>query len=250
MTAQQAKEILTLYRPDSADAADPEFAEALQLCDRDPDLKRWFDEHCTVYRELRARFRQIAVPDGLKEQILAERKVHTSPLRSRLKLLAAAAAAIAALGILVFQWLPEREDTSYAAYRERMVSFALRSYSMAVATNDPERIRAFLNRFGAPSDYTVPQPLTKAALLGCAVSPWQGAKVSMVCFDTGQPHPPGQANDLWLFVIDNSAVPDAPIAAAPSITRVNRTTTASWTSGGRTYLLVADGDEQLLRKYL
>src|SRR5215831_12326031 len=112
MTAQQAKEILTLFRPDSFDAADPEFTEALQLCERDPQLKRWFDEHCAVYRELRARFRQIAVPEGLKEQILAERKVHTTPFRSRLKLFAAAAAAITALAVLVFQWLPEREDTS------------------------------------------------------------------------------------------------------------------------------------------
>src|SRR5262249_20742564 len=103
MTAQQAKEILTLYRPDSADATDPEFAEALQFCERDPELKRWFDDHCAVYRSLRARFQQIHVPEGLREQILAERKVHTSPLRPRLKLLAAAMAAIAALTVLVMQ---------------------------------------------------------------------------------------------------------------------------------------------------
>src|SRR5262245_64307917 len=117
MTAQLAKEILTLYRPDSADAAAPEFAEALLLCERDPELKQWFDDHCAVYRTLRARFQQIHVPEGLREQILAERKVHTSPLRPRLKLLAAAAAAIAALKILVVQLLPERDDNSYKASR-------------------------------------------------------------------------------------------------------------------------------------
>jgi hypothetical protein len=31
---------------------------------------------------------------------------------------------------------------------------------------------------------------------------------------------------------------------------VNRAMTASWSAGGRNYLLVVDGDEQLLRKYL
>jgi hypothetical protein len=72
----------------------------------------------------------------------------------------------------------------------------------------------------------------------------------MICFDSGQPHPPGQANDVWFFVIDHSAVRDAPAQASPAVTQVNRATTASWSAGGRTYLLVVDGDEQLLRKYL
>lgn len=238
-----------LYRPDSADAADLEFAEALQLCERDAELKRWFDEHCAVYRALRARFRQTPVPEALKEQILAERKVHTTVLRPKLALLAAAVA-IVALVSLAIRWWPETEDTSYPAYCERMVSFALRNYYMPVITNDPAQIRAFLGRNGAPSDFTMPQALQKATLLGCAIEPWQGDNVSMVCFDTGQPHPPGQVNDLWLFVIDRSKVPDAPVATTPQLTKVNRATTATWSEGNHIYLLVADGDEQFLRKYL
>jgi hypothetical protein len=121
---------------------------------------------------------------------------------------------------------------------------------MALATNDPAQIRTFLNRSGAPSDYTVPSALKKIALAGCAIEPWQGANVSMICFDSGQPHPPGQANDVWFFIIDQSAVRDAPAGTSPSVLRVNRAMTASWSAAGRNYLLVVDGDEQLLRKYL
>jgi hypothetical protein len=248
MTPQEAKEILTVYRPGTADANDPEFAEALQLCDRDPELKRWFDDHCAVYLALRARFRQTVTPEGLKEQIIAERKVQRVNFQLRPALLAAAA--IVVLVGLGIYWMPEREDTGYAAYRERMVSTALRNYGMALATNDPAQIRTFLNRSGAPSDYTVPSALKKIALAGCAIEPWQGANVSMICFDSGQPHPPGQANDVWFFIIDQSAVRDAPAGTSPSVVRVNRAMTASWSAAGRNYLLVVDGDEQLLRKYL
>ena len=42
----------------------------------------------------------------------------------------------------------------------------------------------------------------------------------------------------------------SPEATTPSYTQVNRATTAAWTAGGRTYLLVADGDISFLRKYL
>src|SRR4029079_15043537 len=52
MNTQQAKEILSLYRPGTADAEDPSFAEALRLCERDPELERWFSEHCAVYSAL------------------------------------------------------------------------------------------------------------------------------------------------------------------------------------------------------
>ena len=249
MTSQQAKEILLLYRPGTADDDDPEFAGALQLCERDPELQRWFDEHRALFFGLRDRFKASAVPAGLKDQILAERKVHTAPLQSRRRLLLAVAA-IAVLAGLVIYWLPPSEDISYAAYRGRMVSTALRNYGMALATNDHAQIRTFLNRYGAPSDYILPQPLRRVALTGCAIEPWQGAKVSMVCFDSGQPHPPGQANDIWLFVIDSAGVRKPPAASAPIIAKVNRASTATWSTGGRTYLLVVDGDEQTLRKYL
>jgi len=46
MNHNEAKDILLLYRPGTADVADPQIAEALALAQRDAELARWFGEHC------------------------------------------------------------------------------------------------------------------------------------------------------------------------------------------------------------
>src|SRR5215471_2683767 len=97
MNRNEAKEMLILYRPGSADADDPEFSEALKLCEQDAELRQWFDEHCAVYMAMREKFLQVTPPEGLKEQILAERKVRTTPLLRRPAVLLASVAAVAVL---------------------------------------------------------------------------------------------------------------------------------------------------------
>ncbi len=250
MNQQQAKEILAIYRPGTADAADPDFAEALRFCEHDPELKRWFDAHCDCYAALRARFRQVPVPEGLKEQILAERKIHTTPVWRRPAVLAVVAVIAVLTGIITSRWPTPREAPGYGIYQEQMTGTALRGYSMDMETNDPAQIRAYLARNGAPADYALTAPLRQTLLTGCAIKTWQGAKVSMICFRSGKPLAPGEKSDLWLFVINRTSVLGAPIAGSPFITPVNRAITASWSLGDKTYLLVTDGDADLLRKFL
>jgi hypothetical protein len=68
----EAKNILLLYRHGTADADDPQIAGALALAQRDPELARWLEEHCARQFVLREKFRQIAAPAGLREQIISE----------------------------------------------------------------------------------------------------------------------------------------------------------------------------------
>lgn len=72
ITGQKAKQILNLYRPGTDDALDPAFSEALDFCERDNRLIKWLEQHCANYSALRDEFRQIPVPQGFKEQIIAE----------------------------------------------------------------------------------------------------------------------------------------------------------------------------------
>ena len=66
MNRDEAKNFLLLYRPGTADADDPQIAGALALAKRDPELARWLEEHCARQEALRAKFREITVPEGLK----------------------------------------------------------------------------------------------------------------------------------------------------------------------------------------
>ena len=72
MNLNEAKTVLLLYRPGTADAEDPQVAEALALAKQSPELARWLAEHTARQASLRGQFRRIPVPAGLKEQILAE----------------------------------------------------------------------------------------------------------------------------------------------------------------------------------
>ena len=96
-----------------------------------------------------------------------------------------------------------------------------------------------------------PDPAQNARLTGCAAIIWHGRPVSMICFDTGRPHPPGTVNsDLWLFVTDRNSVPQNSVASSPTLSTVNNAITATWTANDQLYVLVAEGDEALIKKFL
>lgn len=253
MTKQEAKEILSLYRPGSADADDAEFAGALALARQDAELGRWFDEHCAVHNAIRIRFRQIAVPESLKEQIISEHKARSVVVWWRQPSVLAAAAALALLVGIAALWLNSIPDKpapeNFATYRSRMVKAVLRNYAMTLETNDLNQIRTHLAQRQAPTDYVLPRALEQTATAGCGVLSWQDKRVAMICFLTGKPLGPGEKSDLFLFVVDRSALPDAPGGSTPEITRVSKLVTASWSAGDKTYVLAAPSDESSIRKY-
>lgn len=251
MNSDEAKEILTLYRPGSADADDPQFAEALALIETDAELKTWFDAHCTTYGIMRARLKEIQVPAGLREQILSERRAHTEKFSRRRLAFAVAIAAVAVLLIaLASLWSRPHGKYDFAAYRARMVSTALRTYGMDVETSDMNKIRAYLAAKNAHADYSLPKGLQAAKPTGCVVMTWQGKTVSMICFHSGKRLAAGDKSDLFLFVADATSVRGAPRSPTPVVVQTNKLLTAGWSEGGRVYLLAGSGDENFLRKYL
>ncbi len=252
MNRDDAQSILLLYRPGSADAHDPQIAEALALAHSDPDLAEWLEHHSARQLALREQFRGIPVPAGLKEQILSEQRARWrfALIRPRL-VLAGMAAAVAAMAVLAVLWFrPQPTDNTFAVYQSRMAGFALRGYAMDLTTHSPARVRDYLARNGAPSGYALPAALRKATLIGCAVESWHGARVSMICFRTGKPLPPGQQSDLWLFVVRHGSVGRAPIGREPQFALVKRLNTAVWTQRGNLYLLGSTANAQTLRRFL
>jgi hypothetical protein len=189
----------------------------------------------------------------LKEQIISEQAAQEKIISWRPNAILVAAAVVAALALVVLAplWFQHRgNEETFAIYRSRMADVALRGYTMDLATNNPARVRAYLAQNHAPADYVLPAPLEKTAVTGCAIEGWQGAKVSMICFRTGRPLPPGEQSDLWLFVIDRSTVKNAPPMGSRQFVRVNKLMTVTWTQGDTLYVLGMEGDEQTLQQYL
>ncbi len=252
MTSHQAKEILMVHRPGTGDGDDPEVKEALELIKSDPQLARWFDAHTQMQAALRGKFREIRVPDGLKEQILSERKVHTQKVaKARARLVAAAGLVVLLLaGMATFYLRPQsRRDDSFSNFRNLMVRKVVREYpKMDLETNDLTQIQQYLAQHGAQGDYILPANLQKAAGTGCAIIRWHGKTVSMVCLNSGKNGLPTRP-DLFLFIIERSTVEHAPSGPLPQWRRVNDVVTASWSNGNKAYVLAGAGDEELLRPY-
>ena len=244
MNSHEAKQILLLYRPGTADADDPAIAEAIDLARHDPELQGWFDNHCAFQTALRAKFRQVPVPAQLKQTILAQRKVIPLQPWWQRPSVWAAAAAVMVLGVwLAANWNHPRTPDRFADFRARMIRTALREYRMDVVTNNMGQVRQFLAKRGAPADYVVPKGMAQLSLTGGGLLRWRSNPVSMVCFDRGD------QQMLYLFVMNRNAVKDPP-PPDPQVARVNKLITASWSTKDRTYVLAGPDDPDFTRKFL
>jgi hypothetical protein len=258
MTPEEAKKILSLYRPGTADQDDPDFAEALDMADPgrqrngcasriDPELSRWFREHCAAYLSVRGKFLEVQTPPAFKDQILAEYKSHVTPRISRRGVFAGAAGVLAMAAFLTFFFV-RRAQHEFAVVRERIVNKALGPYSMDVQTNDIAVINNYLAGRHAPVGATLPASLKTAEPVGCAVIDIHGLPVTMLCFQSG-PLEPGQIANLWLFVANQNEVVHAPKSESRTYAQDDTMSTAAWSQDGKLYVLGVIGDQSALQKY-
>src|SRR3954465_13632730 len=250
MNSQQAREFLILYRSGDEQDGDPELAQALALAREDQQLAQWFRAHCALQEQLRAQFRNIQVPEGLKEQILSERKVQTSRSIARSSVLVMAVIVFAVLLAFFAVKNNPREDLSFSTFRHRMAGTVLRAYpKMDLYTNDLAQIRNYLAEHQGIGDYVLPDGLKKLSGTGCKVMQWHGRKVSMVCFNSGTNGKP-TFPDLFLFIIDRTSVVQAPANHSPEWSKISKMVTASWTDNDKTYVLGGLKDVDFLKQYL
>jgi hypothetical protein len=249
VNSQEAKETLLLYRPNTADDEDADFADALVCAKNDPELKTWFEQHCAMQRAVFSSFERIKPPEGLKEQIISEREAHmTWGSRRKAAVLVFATLAIAAVIGWALVFSGPRPDKSFATFRARMAGTVLRYPKMDLETNDLRQIRQYLAEHNGQKDYLLSAALEKTAGTGCAILNWHGNRISMVCFHSGRGSDPKDA-DLFLFIVDRSAVSNAPAGRSPEAQKVKGLATASWSEGNKTFILAGTGDEKFLQQY-
>jgi hypothetical protein len=133
-----------------------------------------------------------------------------------------------------------------AAYQNQMLSIvAPEHFEPEIEVDNLEALRIAFVRRQWPADYHVPSGLRAIEVEGGSLLEWQGQKISLLCLET--------SDDLyvWMFVLDRSVLTDAPPPGVePRIAKRGGFTTAAWTGEQRTYLVIADGDEEFLRGLL
>ncbi len=243
MNREDAKRTLLCYRPGTADASDPEIAEAIAVCETDGELREWFADHCAFQAEMRKKLRSVPVPGNLKAHLKASVRIVPVPMWRRPHVWQAAAAALLIFGgVAGLLWKPATLD-QFAKYQLRMVGSAVREYRMDVVTGDMAALRRHLAGGGAPADYEVPASLKSLQLTGGGVLRWRNHPVGMACFDRGD------RQMLFLFVTRRSAFKDPP-AEKPQVSRMADMLSVSWSAGDKCYTLAGPEDSQVLRKYL
>jgi hypothetical protein len=258
VNSQEAKQILLLYRP-AVDRDNPDFAEAIALAKTDPELDSWFQQHCAFQSAASSAFNNIPVPDALKEQILSECKAHLT-LTSRRRALVAACAlvVIAFCGFLTFRSIfPPRPtlDNTFANYHAYTIGQIIRYPQMDIETNNVQAIRAKLAEFGQSSLVFTPDvdkivQRTNIAGTGGKALDWQDKQVAMICLTSGKKGVP-KSGDLFLFIVDKTAVKGPLPGPTPVITQDRKNiVSSSWTSGEKTYILAGLGDEAFIKQFL
>jgi hypothetical protein len=243
MDRDQAKEILLGYQPGSDDGVDARVAEALRLVESDPELALWFEQQQQADAMIRKGLREMPVPSDLKDRILGERNVVRVDFGWRKPLLVAAAAAVIVLGVAGYLTYWRTSKYGLSAYRTAMVQYVTGAYPMVADAKTFDELRQVLAQKGWPTDFTVPDSLRDVTVIGGGALQWNGRKVDLACMREGR-------RRLWLFVVDNAALPNPPATKTPRVQAVDAVPAAVWSQDGKTYLFAAQGDEAYLRKYL
>ncbi|MFA6543035.1 MAG: hypothetical protein WCS99_01325 [Limisphaerales bacterium] len=244
MTRDVAKFILRAYRVDGQDQSDPQFAEALDMVKRDPELARWFAEEQAMDSRLARSFGTFPVPPDLKTQLLAARKVIVVPVWQRRPVWLAAAAGIAILLGLVFVPRTPRSGPSLAlSERSELLRLAGQGPHVNMMAASFPAIQTWLRERQMPAELALSEQLKGQHYKGCRILEWQGRRVTMMCLGLEGRH-------VDLFVLDAGLLPGLPGDGQPQFARVGDVNTAAWSRGGQTYLLAGQVDPQTLKRYL
>jgi hypothetical protein len=243
MDNREAKFILSAYRPASQDAADPRFSEALEQTQRDPILRRWFEESIVFDAAVTEKFSNIEVPNDLRESILVGARVSRPAPAAPLKWAIAACIVLFAIaGALVVQ---QNTKLHLAGWQEE----GLRTISALVAGQskfDAEsHVGADLIRWlktnGGLTSEKLPKNFERLESLGCKTFPWKGTPVSVICFmrlDGGLIH----------LVAARASFDQA--EGEPQFLQRGEWATATWREGEMIYMLALEGSPDQLRSYL
>lgn len=255
MDNKQAKLILSAYRSHGDDRSDPVFAEALALAQNDPGLKSWFEDHCEFDKSMHTALASEEPPPHLRGSLLLGKKVVNFEEQNQQSsrslwhrpsswvALAAAVAVLAGLSALIFP-MTKSPMTSERFVQQTMQIKTSGRISLGRMAKDKEVLRNWLATRKAPHNFAIPSALDALTSLGCQTFSIDGKTVSLICFTLDKDHV------VHLFVIDSDHLTDPP-GSSPGFQQKDGLVTATWSAGGRTFVLLGSNiDEETLRRLI
>jgi hypothetical protein len=241
---QEAKFILSAYRPSGEDACDAAFAAALEQVNRDPDLAAWFTGQRVLDLATTNAICSIPIPRDLRANILAGAKISRRRFWSKRPVLLAIAASLMLLAVIDGLWTrPTRLDPWQNDALAVISTFVPGQEPFDHVATDSRELQQWLQAQNAPSAEVIPAALQALPTLGCKTISSSGKPVSIMCFKM-------QSGELvHLIVTDVSGLSHLP-PSQPKYVKENDWVTASWTENGRICMLATKGSEQILRDLL
>ena len=245
MNNHEAKFILSAYRPNGSDAADPLFEDALKHAKQDPDLEAWLDREQAHDAMIVRKLAEMMPPAGLREAILAGAQASASSRSSwrRPTLLAVAAAAALAIIASGVMW-----TTRSSTFDHRLVDLALRDTAEAEHGGHGAKVDDLQARLGRSDTRLTAGAVLDPAVLreaGCRSVALGGRDVFEICFNR---------NGRWfhLYAVREPAGGDDLRDGGVRIVQRAELSCATWSdrATGYRYALVGNGGPDALKGLL
>lgn len=242
MNNDEARQILSAYRPSGEDASDPTFTAALEQARRDPELEEWFKKERARDAALAQVFQSLPVPEEAKRSLVAVSRMETVATRGSTKrsfwawtgALAACLAVASGLTLLVAPYF--RATPEITLYEERSIGapellrLAHAAMPLDFRGDSVPELRAWLAGRGAPEPTRLPNGMASLTAVGCRVfSDEFGNAISLLCLKK-------DGELVHLFVAGGKARDALAVAEGTWITE-DGWNAYCWSESDRTYVL-------------
>ncbi len=245
MTNQEAKFILSAYRPGGSDATDALFAPALAQAQQDPALGAWFAREHRHAATVAARLREITPPAGLREAILAGARASGRAAErswwSRPMWMALAASVALLLGVGSALWW-----RSPSVQLGRLTAFAVNDTLHAQHGSHGEAVGTLNALLSQPTTHlSGPLPVDFAALraTGCRTLRFAGHDIVELCFTRGDA-------EFHFYVLRQADFPRLPATGDIEFGQREGQGFASWTDTAYRYVTVSAAGVSAIKQLL
>ena len=252
MSNNEAKFILSAYRPGGRDAGDPAMAAALAQAKSDPALGAWLAREQAHGAVVAAKLREVAPPAGLREAILAGARVSGGQDADGTQTtkrawwaqpvwLAAAAAVAVLLSLAAWRVVPVRGAT----FEEFAVNFVGKGFMLQKHSADVGVLKTWLGEQHGPLPEALPAKFAELRALGCRTLEFKGHDVSLVCFERG-------GKEFHVLVARRDEVPGAAVVETPRFMEAGKgkLAAATWADAKNRYVIVSDAGMDAVKRLL